>query len=206
MKNIGIIILAAGSSRRMGRPKQLLPINGQPLLLRVVEEALSSPVSHVMVVLGSNHQSHCELLETYPVHIAQNHDWENGIGTSIRRGVEELTGRVKDLDAVLIMVGDQPAIRFEYLNHIINTYQRSSFLAIASGYAGTYGVPALFDKSLFAELMNLRDEEGAKAILSSRRSEILILDCPEGELDLDTPEDVVRFQEEYLHRAARSIS
>ena len=206
MKNVGIIILAAGASRRMGRPKQLLPINGQPLLLRVVEEALSSPVTHVMVVLGSNHESHGELLETYPVHLVNNPDWHKGIGTSIRRGVDEMNSKVKNLDAVLIMVGDQPAIRFEYLSHMINTYQRSSSLAIASGYAGTYGVPALFDKTLFDELRNLNDEQGAKAILSSRRNEILVLDCPEGELDLDTPEDVIRFQEEYIHKTARSTS
>lgn len=206
MKNIGINILAAGESRRMGRPKQLLPIKGQPLLLHVVEEALSSPVSHVMVVLGSNHQSHSELLETYPVHLVNNPDWKNGIGSSIRRGVEEMITRVKGLDAILIMVGDQPAIRFEYLSHMINIYQQTSSLAIASGYAGTYGVPALFDKSLFDELLNLGDDQGAKAILSSRRNEILVLDCPEGELDLDTPEDVVRFQEEYIHKNVRSTS
>ena len=206
MKNIGIVILAAGESRRMGRPKQLLPINGQPLLLRVVEEALSSPVSHVMVVLGSNHESHRELLETYPVHLINNPDWKKGIGTSIRRGVEEMMTRVKGLDAILVMVGDQPAIRFEYLSHMINTYQQTSSLAIASGYANTYGVPVLFDKSLFDELLNLNDDQGAKTIISSRRNEILVLDCPEGELDLDTPDDVVRFQQEYIHKSVRSTS
>jgi molybdenum cofactor cytidylyltransferase len=193
MKNIGIIILAAGASRRMGRPKQLLPINGQPLLLHAVDEALSTLVQEVIVVIGSNADTHIELLETYPVHIVINDQWKDGIGSSIKTGLKAFTSKVPNPDAVLFMVGDQPAITFEYLTKMIQAFDPSSPSTIASGYSDTVGVPALFPRNQFDTILSIDDAHGAKVLLQNH-SDLHVLHCPEGLMDIDTPEDYEKFK------------
>ncbi len=197
MKNVGIVILAAGASTRMGRPKQLLPLNGQPLLLHTVDEALSTSVSNVVVVLGSDPDTYQDLLETYPVRVVVNDAWQNGIGSSIKSGLTAIQKRMKDVDAVLFLVGDQPAISFEYLCRMINMYHNSSMNLIASGYAGTYGVPALFGREFFDDIMNIQDSDGAKAVLRKNESVLNIIDCPEGAVDIDTPQDYAAFRRQF---------
>lgn len=197
MKNVGIIILAAGGSARMGRAKQLLPLNGQPLLLHTVDEALSTSVTNVLVVLGSTPGTYKDLLETYPVQLVVNESWQKGIGSSIKSGLVALQESTTDLDAVLFLVGDQPAISFEYLCRIINTYYQSTANLIASGYSGTYGVPALFGKDFFQDILELNDSDGAKAILKKNEHLLTVLDCPEGAVDIDTPEDYAHFKRHF---------
>lgn len=197
MKNIGIVILAAGASTRMGRPKQLLPLNGQPLLLHTVDEALSTTVSNVVVVLGSDPDTYQDLLETYPVRVIVNEAWQEGIGSSIKLGMTAIKKRVRDLDAVLFLVGDQPAISFKYLCRMLDTYHNSTADLIASGYAGTYGVPALFDRHFFDDIMKIHNSDGAKAVLKKNESSLTILDCPEGAVDIDTPQDYASFRRQF---------
>jgi molybdenum cofactor cytidylyltransferase len=197
MKNVGIVILAAGASTRMGRPKQLLPLNGQPLLLHTIDEALSTSVSDVVVVLGSDPDTYKDLLETYPVDLIVNDTWRNGIGSSIKTGLISIKEKAKGLDAILILVGDQPAISFEYLCRMINTFQNSSTNLIASGYSDTYGVPALFGREFFQEIMNIEDGEGAKAILRKHEHQLTVLECPEGAVDIDTPQDYAAFRRQF---------
>ena len=194
MKNVGIVILAAGASTRMGRPKQLLPLNGQPLLLHSVDEALSTSVSDVVVVLGSDPDTYRDLLETYPVKLVVNDAWRGGIGSSVKAGLMAIRERVRNLDAALFLVGDQPAIRFEYLCRMINMYHNSSVNLIASGYGETYGVPALFGSEFFDEILQLDDADGAKRVLRNHEHLVTILECPEGAIDIDTPQDYANFK------------
>jgi molybdenum cofactor cytidylyltransferase len=197
MINIGIIILAAGGSSRMGKPKQLLSVNGQPLLLHVVDHALSSSAQQVMVVLGSQPDLHADLLESYPVDIVINYTWERGIGNSIKAGVRSLLNRNKQLDGILLMVSDQPVITYEYLLNLMNTFKDSDKSIIASSYSNTLGVPAIFSKDHFHQLLELDDSQGAKSIMMKNREQVLTIDCPQGAIDLDTPEDYHKFKQEF---------
>jgi Uncharacterized MobA-related protein len=199
-KNVGIVILAAGASTRMGRPKQLLPLNGQPLLLHTVDEALSTSITHVVVVLGTDPDTYRDLLETYPVGLVINESWKNGLGSSIKAGLKAIRQRAKALDAVLFLVGDQPAIGFEYLSRMIDTYRNTSANLIASGYSDTYGVPALFGAEFFDAIMALNDEDGARRVLEKHEDVLTVLDCPEGAVDIDTPQDYANFRSQLQGR------
>lgn len=201
MENIGIIVLAAGSSSRMGKPKQLLSVNGQPLLLHVVDHALSTSAQEVLVVLGSQPDLHADLLESYPVDIVINYTWEKGIGNSIKAGVRSLINRNKSIDAILIMVSDQPVITYEYLLHLINTFNHSEKSIVASSYCDTLGVPAIFSKEHFGQLLELEDSQGAKVVIIKNKDSVHAMDCPQGAIDLDTPEDYYRFKQEFLARS-----
>lgn len=197
MVNIGIVILAAGSSSRMGKSKQLLSVNGQPLLLHVVDHALSTSAQQVLVVLGSEPHLHADLLESYPVDIVINYTWDRGIGNSIKTGVRSLLNRQQQLDGILLMVSDQPVITYEYLLSLIQTFKESKKSIVASAYSNTLGVPALFSKQHFNQLLDIEDSQGAKSILLKNRDQVQELDCPQGAIDLDTPEDYHKFKLEF---------
>jgi molybdenum cofactor cytidylyltransferase len=200
MQNIGIIILAAGCSSRMGKPKQLLSVNGQPLLLHVVDHALSTSAQKVMVVLGSQPDMHADLLESYPVDIVINYTWERGIGNSIKAGVRSMINRNNMLDGILLMVSDQPVINYEYLLSLMEKFSESDKTIVASAYSDTLGVPAIFARAHFDQLLGLDDTQGAKALMMQNKSSVHEVDCPQAAIDLDTPEDYHRFQQEFLAR------
>jgi molybdenum cofactor cytidylyltransferase len=189
---IAILILAAGSSSRLGQSKQLLEINGEPLLLHSAKTALQSKANKVLVVLGSEREKHDAILKGLPIEIHYNKDWKKGMGNSLKAGISNLTSF--DINAVIIMVCDQPLLSSLHLNTIIKKYLSSGAPLIASRYADTDGVPALFDKSLFSELLRLEDEQGAKKIINKYKTSLLSIDFPDGEIDLDTAEDYANFQ------------
>jgi molybdenum cofactor cytidylyltransferase len=190
---IGIVILAAGSSSRMGQPKQQLEVNGQPLLVHVVEQALSTAATDIIVVLGSSAVEHATLLEKYDVGITINTHWERGIGSSIKCALRQLMQIRPESDGILFMAGDQPFISHGYLTNMIQQYEASAKAIVASHYAGTLGIPVLFSCSEFDQILTLSDHHGAKSLLHDP-SKILVLECPEGEIDIDTPDDYREFK------------
>jgi molybdenum cofactor cytidylyltransferase len=191
--NIGIILLAAGSSSRMGKSKQLLEIKGEQLLLRSTKVALLSAAEKVLVVLGANELAHRKIIQHLPVEIIANDNWQNGMGSSLKRGLNELHATTPELDAALVMVCDQPLLTTEHLNQIIEKFELTKSPVVASFYAGTAGVPALFAKSIFEKLMNVEDKEGAKKIIQLHKELVESVDFPQGSIDLDTPEDYTTF-------------
>ena len=150
------------------------------------------------MVLGSQPHIHADLLESYPVDIVVNYTWERGIGNSIKTGVRSMINRNRSLDGIMIMVSDQPVITYEYLLEQVRTFNESEHTIIASAYSGTLGVPAIFAKVHFDELLQLDDTQGAKAVIMKNRANVQALDCPQGAIDLDTPEDYHRFRQEFL--------
>lgn len=187
---IGIIILAAGSSSRMGQPKQQLVIDGQPLLLGSVKTALETGVGKIVVVLGSNAEMNRSMLNELPVDIRLNQDWQKGMGNSLKTGIKYLKQTSPIIKAALIMVCDQPLLRSSHLLKLIRLYEDSGKPVIASAYSGTLGVPVLFDLSLFDQILQLDDSLGAKHLIQGRAESI---EFSEGAMDLDTPDDVMRF-------------
>ena len=190
---IGIIVLAAGSSSRMGRSKQLLEIDGQPLLCRCVEHALAAGPSRVVVVLGANEKPHRGLLEKLPVEIVSNFYWKTGMGSSIKTGLNYLIQSNGELDGVILMVCDQPALTSEHLLKLIQKFHEKKKAIIASSYSKSTGVPVLFSRSFFSNLLLLNDDQGAKKIVQQFPDQVETVPFPKGSIDLDTEEDYQKF-------------
>lgn len=190
---IGIILLAAGSSSRMGQSKQLLEIGGEQLLLKSTQVALQSIAEKVIVVLGANESAHRKVIEQLPCEIIVNEDWQLGMGSSLKKGLAELLLIAPKLEAVLVMVCDQPLLTSEHLNQIIKKFKLAKSQIVASYYSGSAGVPALFDKSLFEKLLKVEDHAGAKKIIRQHKEVVQTIDFAQGAIDLDTPEDYQTF-------------
>ncbi len=187
--NISLILLAAGSSSRLGQSKQMLPVAGVPLLEHAAKTALASGVKDIIVILGANEQPHLNAIQTLPVTTIANHYWKSGIGSSIKSGLNYLIRKSPDTEAVILMVCDQPSLTSQHLRNLIETFNQTKAPIVASRYANTLGVPALFARSFFTNLLMLRDEQGAKKLIEQFQTQVKPVDFPEGSIDIDTQED-----------------
>jgi len=187
------IILAAGASTRMGQSKQLLPVNGRPLLLHTIDIVSQAGLAPVMIVLGANHKEHGGLIKNSAVDMVVNPQWQSGMGSSLKTGLSHLLKHTPSVDTVVMLVCDQPNITAEHLQALVQKHLISKSPIVASWYANTAGVPALFDKTMFAELLLLDDSQGAQKILRQHAYILSVVDFPDGAIDLDTREDYEKF-------------
>lgn len=187
MSGVGLVILAAGASTRMGTPKQLLRYQEQSLIQRIVETAVNSVCQPIIVVLGANAARIQREVAAFDVLVIENSHWSEGISTSIRSGVEALQTENCDVEAAVICVGDQPFVSTQLINQLVENYWRSHPLIVASEYAGILGVPALFHHTLFSELTTLNGDIGARKIIQQHPYNTLKVSCPQGAFDIDTP-------------------
>lgn len=185
----GIIILAAGSSSRMGTSKQLLMVNGERMLTQTVKTALASRVKQIVVVLGAHEQEHRQAIAGLDVQIESNPGWLKGMGNSLKAGLNFLLKKTSALQGVVVLVCDQPFVTSDHVDKLIEHHHQSQKPIIASQYAGLLGVPAFFHHSFFSQLLSLKDEHGAKKIINENKDHVGIIDFPFGEIDLDTPDD-----------------
>jgi molybdenum cofactor cytidylyltransferase len=187
--SIATVVLAAGASKRLGQPKQLVMLGGETLLERAVRVAREAGCSPIVVVVGAEYVqvlSNCVLGDVVTV---INENWREGMASSIRLGVRTLGIVAKDAQGVLLMTCDQPAVAARHLCHLILKDEVK-----ASRYAGKTGVPAFFPKTYFDRLMNLEGDAGARELLAEARYEEL----ENGELDIDTPADLARARELFV--------
>ncbi|MEC4814280.1 MAG: nucleotidyltransferase family protein [Scytonema sp. PMC 1069.18] len=191
MFDIGLILLAAGASTRMGTPKQLLQYQQQSLLRHMVEVAVASVCNPIVVVLGAYADRIRPEAELYNVRIVENHRWSEGMGTSIRCGMEALHD---DVEAVVLMLCDQPFVSTQIINQLVNVFQATDRQIVASEYGGVQGVPALFKHNLFAQLLTLNGAAGARQVIKQNAGKVFGLPFPEGIFDLDTYNDYEQFQ------------
>ena len=194
-ENIGIILLAAGSSSRMGQSKQLLELNGKPLLRNTANVALASDIKKIIVVLGAFEKEHRKLVQDLPVNIVYNSRWEKGMGSSLKAGLNYLLRGDPKLSGVVILVCDQPLLQASHIKNLIALHVKTKKPIVASQYAKTLGVPAFFEKKYFSELLNLDDTHGAKKVIQQHPEDLSSMNFPEGEIDLDTPEDYQTFKQ-----------
>jgi molybdenum cofactor cytidylyltransferase len=183
---IDIVVLAAGASTRLGTPKQLLPYNGITLIRRTIETALLVKAHSVHVVFGYEADNMKSEISELPVDVIVNPHWQNGISTSIRTGIQSLD---PNIDAAIIILCDQPKLSTDILNTLINTYASTRAPIVTCKYAGTVGVPTLYDRRIFTELLALRGDHGAKPIIERYASERIEIDFLGGEVDIDTIDD-----------------
>ncbi|BAY80554.1 4-diphosphocytidyl-2C-methyl-D-erythritol synthase [Calothrix parasitica NIES-267] len=189
MKDIGLIILAAGKASRMGKPKQLLIYQGSSLISLAVKVGLNSICESVVVVLGAYAEIIKPEINNLPIQIIENPDWETGMSSSIRAGINSINQSNLNLDAVIIALADQPLISEAVFNQLISKYQDTKNKIIASAYDDVVGVPALFDKSIFSELMDIEGDRGAKALMRKYQDEVLTIPVAEAAIDIDTQDD-----------------
>jgi molybdenum cofactor cytidylyltransferase len=185
----GAVILAAGASKRMGQPKQLLSLNGQPLVVHAAQAALASAAWPVVIVLGANTEAIRPALAGLPVLIAENSAWAEGMASSIRAGVTLLQQFSRSLDAALVALCDQPAFSAECVARLVATQHATGRSIVAARYGGHQGAPALFLREHFPALVALTGEEGARTLLNREPARVAAVDLPELGFDLDTPED-----------------
>ena len=187
MKNseTAIIILAAGNSSRLGLPKQLLPYKNKSFLRLIAEKALEVRPLEVVAVLGFASDRMQQELQDLHIRVVMNHEWMEGIASSIRAGINAVDPRA---EGALISLCDQPAVTSELLSQLISLCSHEKPIA-ATEYNQILGVPACFDSSIFPELLQLQGDAGAKRVIGRDRSRVETHFFPQASIDIDTLED-----------------
>jgi len=193
LNKIGIIILAAGESKRMGSPKQLLQIEGKSLIHRTAEIALATDCYPVVLVIGANKPQIAPEIVDLPLTIIDNPMWHEGMSSSVKIGLAGVYMTYKEVEAVIILVCDQPYLSVSLLERMVEIYTTKKPRLIACRYGEELGVPALFDRTLFEELLDLKGDKGAKPVLMKHLDEAHILQFEAGSIDLDTPDEYQAF-------------
>lgn len=190
------MILAAGEASRMGRVKQMLTHHGKSLIQLAIENALVTGCK-VVVVLGAHSKQIMPTIEHYPARLVPNHRWKNGIGTSIRSGIDTALDIYPDLKGVTITLADQPLVTPKHLTAIMRLAETTNAQIIASVYQNTFGVPAYFSSAIFNELMELSGDSGAKSIIQKHEQLVTGIQFDDGAVDIDTKEDWQEYTEQY---------
>jgi len=197
MTEIPILLLAAGSSTRMGQPKQFLPWGNSTLIEHQINTLLKTG-NPVNVILGSNSELIIPLIENNGVSIYINSDWESGMGSSISFGILQIMQEYPKADGVLITLLDQPMITTSYFEKILGTFKPGLKQILASHSAsGWTGVPVLFDKYYFKDLTKLKNDEGAKKIILRQGKNVILQECDEIMEDIDTPRSYQQMWHKY---------
>ncbi|HWZ35222.1 MAG TPA: nucleotidyltransferase family protein [Mucilaginibacter sp.] len=189
-----LIILAAGSSSRLGFPKQTLLYKGKTLIEIAVEAALKSKCNQVIVVLGAGADKIKPYISNDSIQVIENPDWEEGIASSIRMAIRFIA-HDESITDVLFMLCDQPFVNRSLIDNLIGKRQETGSKIVACAYNDTVGVPALFDRTLFPQLLSLKGQEGAKKIIGSYPDVVTTVPFEKGQIDIDTIADY----EELLH-------
>lgn len=190
-----MIVLAAGEGKRFGQfPKQLLEFRGKTLLQNAVENALSLSIDKVCVVLGANAKRLKSEIEDLPIEIVINENWADGMASSLQKGLRKLLEIEPKLVAVCVTLCDQPLIDSRIINQLVADFQNENSLIVASEYAETIGVPAVFSCEIFDELLNLKSSEGAKKVILKHFETIKKISVPQAAFDIDSQEDFENLQ------------
>lgn len=190
---LAIMLLAAGESRRMGQPKQLLRVSGTTLLEKAIQTAASAQLGPILVVTGANFSQIEPIVETLGHTYIRNEDWNEGMASSIRKGLQKLLENDPLLDGLFCLVCDQPYLSETLLFQLRETQRQAQSLAAASVYGGKPGTPVLFHKDLFPELLQLKGDEGARKIFKRYKEQLALVPFENGLIDMDTPADYEKF-------------
>ena len=184
---LAAVVLAAGSSTRMGRNKLLLELGGETLVRGAVRAAVGAGVDQVVVVLGHQEtQVRAELLGL-PCTFVLNPDHAEGAGTSVRTGVRQVAA---DTDAIVVMLADMPFVTADMIATLAQRYRDTRPPLVASHYGDVQAPPTLYDRVPFEELLNIPGERCAKQVVRRHESEAVVVAWPESALrDIDVPAD-----------------
>lgn len=185
---VSAVILAGGAAQRMGRPKQLLPVDGQPMLLRVVDAVLAAGLTDVIVVLGASASAIAPLLTGRPLQIVANQEWQEGIASSLRCGLTCVSSTAR---AALFVPADLPRLTAAAIQVVVDHFTRTGHTIVAPTCNGQRGNPVLFARPLFGELMALRGDRGGSMLFAAHQADISYVETGDRGilLDIDTMDD-----------------
>jgi molybdenum cofactor cytidylyltransferase len=192
---VGAVVLAAGGSTRFRKPKQLAIFRGETFVRRIVAAANEAECAPIVVVVGRDAAQITSELAGLPVSIALHRTWSNGLGSSIAVGLKHALGIAANLDAAILLLCDQPFVNAAALRQLIQLHLENGKTIVASAYAETLGIPALFDRSCFGDLLQLRGNSGAKGIILARRHDVTPFDFPAAAIDIDTAADYKKLRD-----------
>lgn len=187
---IGVIILAAGSSSRLGYPKQLVKFKGVPLLQNSIDVADLLEFDTKILVLGAKEDEIRKKINSRNFEVVINEDWEEGMSVSIKKGISEALKREEELEHILILLSDQPLVTKEKIEELIEVQLKSKQQGTFSEYAGELGVPAIFSREIFSDLKKLKGDQGAKKLIYDKDFQFGTVKFENGNFDVDTPADV----------------
>jgi molybdenum cofactor cytidylyltransferase len=188
---VAVVVLAAGGSRRLGTPKQLVRWRGRTLLRRAAEAALACGCGPVTVVLGADAPTMRAELEDLPVHVAVHRRWRAGLSSTLRAGVRAARAASAGggPDAILFLTCDQPYVTAPLLRRLVRRFRRGASIT-ASAYDRTLGVPAVFAREFFGDLRTLSGDQGAKRLLARHHDVVAPVPFARGGFDVDRSSDL----------------
>ena len=188
---IGGLLLSAGGSSRLGRPKQLVQFQGRSLIRIAAETLSNSSCRPVIAVVGADSERTSAEIGGLPVSVCVNPDWQAGMSSSIRAGLQHLLEIEPDVDAVVISLCDQPHVTTADIDSLIAEFTATASPIVAARYSDVAGVPALFSKAVFGELLSLTGDKGARQIIRSRPDDVRTVTIEKAAIDIDTLDDLV---------------
>lgn len=191
---IHVLIMAAGASRRLGQPKQLLEYKGETLIRRISNEALKAKIGEITVVTGYDRENIGKGISDLKVNVFYNEEWEEGLGASIRNGLKHVLETNPQTNAILLSMVDQPFVNATHLKKLTAAYDPARPMIIASAYSSTFGVPILIDSFYFDELKKLKGDEGGKKIFANYIKNIVEIPFIEGKIDIDEKKDLEKLE------------
>lgn len=199
MEDIIVLILAAGSSSRLGRPKQLERLNDKPLIRIAAETCLASGFTNVNTVLGYRHHRIKKEIEDLPVRVFFNKNWQRGLGSSLAYGLQAARKTSSDnANGLLIYLADQPFITTRHLQNLYEIFAWQGKKIVCSGYRNTFGPPLLCHRSLFEDLAQLGGNEGAKKIIKNYHDDMHTIAFEPAGIDIDDADDLKLLKERRL--------
>tara|TARA_B100000795_G_C22803943_1_gene443635 strand:- start:223 stop:825 length:603 start_codon:yes stop_codon:yes gene_type:complete len=198
MKNIAVLILAAGKSSRMHSIKQLEKINNKTLLDITLDKVNMLFFENIFCVLGANYDEIKQGIISKNIAFINNKKFENGLSSSIVSGINYFNENKLNFDGIFILLADQPVIEITYLKSMLALFKENNDSIIASNYGSKLGVPAIFPKKYFTDLLQIKGDKGAKEFINKRKKEVI---CPKSTtnfFDIDTKTDLELFKKSIL--------
>ncbi len=185
---LSAILLAAGESKRMGKPKQLMPLGQSTLLEQAIDNLLGSSVDETIVVLGHKAEEIVKAIANKPVKIVINPDYSQGMSTSIIAGLIMVDPRSQ---ALMLAMGDQPLVASSTINQLIDAFNKNRKGIAVPTYRGRRGHPIIFDIKYKTELLMLKGDIGGREIIHNHPNDVLMvaIDSESVISDIDTQED-----------------
>lgn len=184
--------MAAGASSRLGAPKQLLDFRGRPLVQHILDQAQPLPLAVWVLVLGAHAAKIKAAVSPGLFRMVVNEQWQEGIAGSIRVAVTEALAACPDLENLLFLLSDQPFVTTQVLSELLDLQAQTNSSIAACRYGDTVGVPAVFSKKMFPDLMQLQGDNGAGRLIRQHAVEVAALPFERGAVDVDTEEDYRR--------------
>lgn len=186
---IAVVVLAAGGSSRLGRPKQLVPFRGSTLVRHAASTALEAALGPVLVILGADAERCRAALEGLDVALVVHERWSAGLGSTVRAAVAAVRRLEPAHHAILLTACDQPRVPASHLTALADRWRAAGCGIAATGYRGTTGVPALFGEEWLPALEQLPDEHGAKTVIEAAGGAVAVVGCEDAAFDVDQERD-----------------